>query len=70
MIKFMESAIGQIIARNGILAIILAFSMWMNHEMVTRLFTVIETQNKVSAQVLDVLNEIKKGLPAVVFNGR
>lgn len=67
MIKFMESAVGQIIARNGILAIILAFSLWMNHEMVTRLFDLIEKQNKVSTQVLEVLEQLKtqKGISYV-----
>ena len=61
MIKFMESALGRIIARNGVLAIILAFSLYMNHVMVDRLFTLIEKQTEVSTKVLRLLEELKAG---------
>ena len=53
MIRFLESSIGQIIARNGILAVILAFSLWSNHNLVERLFRIIENNTKVMEQVKD-----------------
>lgn len=46
MIRFLESSLGQLIARNGILAVILAWSMWSNHGLVERLFLIIENNTK------------------------
>lgn len=54
MIRFLESSIGQILARNGILAIILAFALWSNHNLVERLFQIIENNTKVMEQVKEV----------------
>ena len=59
MKDFLESTIGQIIARNGILAIILAFSLWSNYNLVERLFILIEKQIEVSTKVLKALDEIQ-----------
>lgn len=66
MLRFLESGIGQIIARNGILAIILAFQLWQNHGMVERLFGLIEKQTKVTTEVLRVLDEIQ-GKRSVIY---
>jgi hypothetical protein len=41
MLKFLESHIGQIIARNGILAVILAWALWKNDNLTERLFQLI-----------------------------
>lgn len=66
MLRFLESSLGQIIARNGILALILAVSMYQNHIMVEKLFTLIERQIAVSTQVLEALNEIQ-GKRSVIY---
>lgn len=55
MIKFMESPFGQVIARNGVLAIILAWALWSNHNMVERLFVVIENNTRAFEEVRSVL---------------
>jgi hypothetical protein len=51
MLQFLESNIGQIIARNGILAVILAVMMWQNHGLVERLFTIVENNTKAFYEV-------------------
>jgi len=61
MLKFMESTIGQIVARNGILAIILAFALWSNYNLVERLFQIIENNTKVMEQVKDACGGSQNG---------
>lgn len=61
MIRFLESSIGQIIARNGILAIILAFSLWSNSRLVERLFVVLENNTRAFEQLRDVCGRVKDG---------
>ncbi len=51
MIQFLESTIGQLIARNGILAVILTFALWSNHNLVERLFLIIENNTKAFEEV-------------------
>ena len=46
MIKFMESNLGQIVARNGVLAIILTWALWQNQNLIERLFALIENNTK------------------------
>ena len=61
MIKFMESPFGQVIARNGVLAIILAWALWSNHNMVERLFTLIENNTRALQGVEATLGAYKYG---------
>lgn len=56
MLRFMESPLGQIVARNGILAIILAWALWTNSQITARLFTVIE---KNSVALSELTNAVK-----------
>ena len=60
MMKFMESAIGQVIARNGILAVILCWALWANQSLVERLFVVIQNNTKVFEEVKAVCSEAVK----------
>ena len=53
MIRFLESSIGQVIARNGILAIILAWALWQNKGLTERLFVIIENNTA-------TMNAVKK----------
>lgn len=49
--EFWESPIGQIIARNGILAVILAWALWANDKMVERFIVLIENNTKAMVEV-------------------
>lgn len=42
MIRFLSSDVGQIVARNGLLGILLAWFIYANDKMTERLFGVIE----------------------------
>lgn len=55
MLKFMESELGQLIARNGVLALILAWALWSNHNLVERLFVVIENNTRAFEEVKSAL---------------
>ncbi len=55
MKAFLESEIGQVVARNGVLAVILAWALWMNHNLVERLFVVIENNTRAFEEVRSVL---------------
>lgn len=57
MVDFLNSALGQIIARNGILAVILAWSMYSNHGLVERLFTVIESNTKAMTELRALISD-------------
>lgn len=51
MKAFLESEVGQVLARNGVLAIILAWALYSNHNMVERLFIVIENNTRAFEEV-------------------
>lgn len=55
MKAFLESEIGQVLARNGVLAVILAWALYVNHNMVERLFVVIENNTRAFEEVKAVL---------------
>ena len=55
MKAFLESEVGQVLARNGVLAIILAWALYSNHNMVERLFVVIENNTRAFEGVKSVL---------------
>jgi hypothetical protein len=60
---FLESPLGQVIARNGILAVILAWSLWSNDKIVERLFVLIEGQTRALIEVKGVLERIEGRYP-------
>jgi len=55
MKAFLESEVGQVLARNGVLAIILAWALYSNHNLVERLFVVIENNTRAFEEVKSVL---------------
>lgn len=55
MKAFLESEVGQVLARNGVLAIILAWALYSNHNMVERLFIVIENNTRAFEEVKSAL---------------
>lgn len=57
MKAFLESEIGQVVARNGVLAIILAWALWSNHTLVERLFVLIENNTRAFEEVRSVLRD-------------
>lgn len=59
MIRFLESNIGQLIARSGILAVILAWSMYVNHNLVERLFGLVENNTKALQEMKAALERIR-----------
>jgi hypothetical protein len=61
MLAFMESNLGQLIARNGILAVILAWALWSNHGLQERLFVIIENNTKAFLEVKAVCGEVMNG---------
>ena len=61
MKAFLESEVGQVLARNGVLAIILAWSLYSNHNLVERLFVVIENNTRAFEEVKSVLREGEYG---------
>jgi len=60
VLKFIESQVGQIIARNGILAIILAWALWKNDGLTERLFTVIENNTHALIEMRQIINQEKQ----------
>lgn len=54
MMDFIKSDLGKIVARNGILAVILAWSLWANQTLVQRLFVIVENNTK----AMDELKEV------------
>jgi hypothetical protein len=61
MIRFLESGVGQLIARSGILAIILAWALYQNNSLTERLFVIIENNTA-------TMNAVKKACGD--YNGR
>lgn len=55
MKAFLESEVGQVLARNGVLALILAWALYSNHNLVERLFVVIENNTRAFEEVKSVL---------------
>jgi hypothetical protein len=51
MKAFFESPIGQIVARTGVLGVILAWALWSNDKLVERLFVIIENNTKALIEV-------------------
>lgn len=51
MVEFWKSDLGQVFARNGILAVLLGWALWYNHGLVERLFTLIENNTRVMEKV-------------------
>ena len=56
MTEFLKSNIAQIIARNGILAVILAWALYANHGMTERLFVVIENNTRAFVELKNSLD--------------
>lgn len=61
MIRFLESGLGQVIARSGILAVILVWALWRNDIITERLFVIIENNTA-------TMNAVKKACGD--FDGR
>lgn len=55
MKAFLESEVGQVLARNGVLALILAWALYSNHNLVERLFVLIENNTRAFEEVKSVL---------------
>lgn len=51
MHAFFETELGKAIAKNGILSIVLAWALYSNHNMVERLFVVIENNTRAFEEV-------------------
>ena len=57
MKAFLESPIGQTMARGGILAIILAWALWVNDKNTERLFTIVENNTRAMLEVKKACGE-------------
>ncbi len=51
MKAFWESPIGGVLARTGVLGVILGWALWSNDKMVERLFVIIENNTKALIEV-------------------
>jgi hypothetical protein len=51
MKAFLESPIGQLVARTGILGLVLAWALWSNDKLVERLFVIIENNTRALIEV-------------------
>ena len=64
MLKFIESQVGQIIARNGILALILAWALWKNDGLTERLFVLIQNNTDAMINETRAFIELKQAITA------
>lgn len=60
MRDFLENPLMQIIARNGILAVILAWSMYVNHGLTERLLSLIENNTRAFQEMKSTLERIER----------
>ena len=59
MLKLLNSDLGHLIARNGILAVILVYSLYVNHGLTERLFTVIENNTQALSEFKTAIKDLK-----------
>lgn len=62
MKAFLESPIGQTIARGGVLAVILAWALWVNDKNTERLFTIIENNTTAMHEVKRACGGVEDGI--------
>lgn len=55
MKDFLESNLGQLIARSGILGVFLAWSMYVNHGLTEKLFSLIENNTRAFQEMKSAL---------------
>jgi hypothetical protein len=60
VLKILNSDFGHLVARNGILAIILAYSLYVNKELTAKLFTVIENNTAAMIEFKSALKGISQ----------
>lgn len=59
MKAFLESPIGQTVARGGVLACILVWALWVNDKNTERLFTIVENNTRAMLEVKKACGERK-----------
>lgn len=59
MKSFLESPIGQTVARGGILAVMLVWALWVNDKNTERLFTIVENNTRAMLEVKKACGERK-----------
>lgn len=59
MKAFLESPIGQTVARGGILAVMLVWALWVNDKNTERLFTIVENNTRAMLEVKKACGERK-----------
>lgn len=59
LLKILNADLTKVIARNGMLAVILAYTLWVNKELTEKIFTVIENNTAALYEFKSALKDLK-----------